>query len=71
VEGPAGYYLKTQGFLIKTATQHRGSEIQRRMAQGCIVDPAVGAVHGFTVDQSLKPKGYAIPIVRVRSNSPG
>jgi hypothetical protein len=55
--------MKTQGLLNKTATQHRGSEIQRRMAQGCTVDPAVGAVYGFTVDQPLKPKGYVIPIV--------
>jgi hypothetical protein len=61
VEGPAGYYLKTQGLLNETATQHRGSEIQRRMAQGCIVDPAVGTVHGFTVDQPLKTEGVRDP----------
>jgi type 1 glutamine amidotransferase len=41
------------------------------MAQGCTVDPAVGAVYGFTVDQSLKPKGYVIPIVHARSNGAG
>jgi hypothetical protein len=31
----------------------------------------VGAVHGSTVDQPLKSKGYAIPAVCARSNGPG
>jgi hypothetical protein len=35
------------------------------------VDPAVGAVHGSTVDHPLNAKGYVILAVRARSNGPG
>jgi hypothetical protein len=42
--------LKIQGLFNKIVTPRRGSEIQRRMTPRCTMDPAVGAVHGFTVD---------------------
>jgi hypothetical protein len=60
--------VKTQGFFKLNGSAEPW--ISDPTAEGA-VDPAVVAVHRFTVDRPLNAKGYAIPSVHRRSHGPG